>query len=110
MQNELSSRIDKIWAMAEIALAQGSIDYGVDGHSKVARLCGMTFRFADDFLVRVRGRHLDAAITHRHFQNGVVFFPGAETSLHFLIGDDAALSRAYLEFTSMRDMFSSKAA
>ena len=110
MQNELSIRMEKIWSMAEIALAQGSIDYGTKGHSKIAHICGMRFKFNDDVLVRLRGQRLDVAIIHQKPQDGVSFFPGAQTQVEFLTGDDAALSRAHMELTSMQKTFSSKAA
>ena len=110
MQNELASRIEKIWSMAEIALTQGYVDYGTDGHSKIARLSGMTFKFINDTLVRVRGHRLDIAITHHQPQEGIVFFPGAETILQFVKGDDKILSRNHNELTVMHRTFSSKQA
>lgn len=110
MQTELSSRIEKIWSMAEIALTQGYVDYGTDGHSKVARLSGMTFKFINDTLVRVRGPRLDIAITHHQPQSDVVFFPGAQTILQFLVGDDSILSRSHFELTKIQNTFSSKKA
>ena len=110
MQTELVSRIEKIWSMAEIALTQGYVDYGTDGHSKVASLSGLTFKFINDTLVRVRGQRLDIAITHHRPQDGVVFFPGTETIVQFLKGDDATLSRGHFELTAMQNTFSSKKA
>lgn len=110
MQTELASRIEKVWSMAEIALTQGYIDYGTDGHSKIARLSGMTFKFIDDILVRVRGHRLDIAITHHQPQDGVVFFPGTETILQFVKGDDKILSRSHNELTVIQNIFSSKKA
>ncbi|PZP56199.1 MAG: hypothetical protein DI586_04495 [Micavibrio aeruginosavorus] len=110
MQNELSSRIEKIWSMAEVALKHGYIDYGTNGHSKVVRLSGLTFKFIGDTLSRVRGPRLDIAITHHEPQDGVVFFPGAETILHFLCGDDDVLNRNHIELLAMHRTFSVKAA
>ena len=110
MQTELTSRIEKVWAMAEIALSQGTLDYGSDGHSKIARLCGLKFKFIDGTLVRVRGSRLDIAISHHKPQKDVVFFPGAETILQFLVGDDKALTRSHRELTAMQTLFSTKKA
>lgn len=110
MQTDLSARIEKIWAMAEIALTQGYIDYGMDGQSKVARLSGMTFKFINDTLVRVRGNRLDIAIVHHKPQADIVFFPGAETIVQFLIGDDAMLASRHNELANMDQTFSSKKA
>ncbi len=110
MQNELSSRIEKIWSMAEVALKHGYIDYGTSGRSKVASLSGMTFKFIDDTLSRVRGPHLDIAIVHHEPKEGVVFFPGAQTMFQFLLGDDEKLNRLYGELLSIQRTFSAKAA
>ncbi len=110
MQTELSSRIEKIWSMADVALKHGYIDYGSNGHSKVVRLSGLTFKFIGDTLARVRGPRLDIAITHHEPQDGIVFFPGTETIVHFLTGDDTTLSRNHGELIAMQRTFSAKAA
>jgi len=110
MQNELSSRIEKIWAMAEIALSQGFVDYSADGHNKIARISGLTFKFIDDTLVRLCGPRLDVAVLHHKPQEGLAFFPGTETVIQFLRGDDKNLARAFGELASMQRVFSKKAA
>ncbi len=110
MQTDLASRIEKIWSMSDIALKQGAVDYGIDGHSKIARFAGMSFKFADDVLVRVRGPRLDIRISHLERNENVVFFPGAETILHFAAGDDRQLDRCYLELAGLQKTFSPKRA
>lgn len=110
MQNELSSRIEKIWAMADIALKQGHIDYGIDGHCKIAKLAGLKFKFINGVLARVRGPRLDLSIAYHQPQGGVVFFPGSEMVINFNTGDDAVLDRIYRELDVMQRTFSAKAA
>ena len=110
MQNELSSRIEKLWAMADIALRQGQIEYGIDGHCKIAKLAGLKFKFIDGVLSRVRGPRLDVALAYHKPQDGVVFFPGSEIVISFKTGDDETLARSFNELDVMQRTFSLKAA
>lgn len=110
MQTELASRIEKIWSMSDIALKQGSVEYGFDGHSKVVRLAGLRFKFKDDMLVRIRGGKLDISIVHHEPQENMVFFPGAQTIIHFSIGDDEMLGRCHAELQAMQNTFSTRRA
>ena len=54
MQTDLASRIEKIWSMSDIALKQGSVDYGLDGHCKTVRLSGLSFHYMNNELIRLR--------------------------------------------------------
>lgn len=110
MQTELVSRIEKIWAMSDIALKQGSVEYGFDGHSKIARLAGLRFKFKDDMLVRIRGAQLDLAIVHHEPQANMVFFPGSQTIIHFSIGDDDVLNRYHAELLAIQTTFTTRRA
>lgn len=110
MQSELSSRIEKLWRMADIALKQGHIDYGIDGHCRIARLAGLKFKFIDGALARVRGPRLDLSISYHQPQSGVVFFPGSEMVISFNAGNDMVLDRIYRELDVMQRTFSAKAA
>jgi hypothetical protein len=110
MQTELASRMEKIWAMAEIALCQGVVDYGTDGHSRIARLAGMSFKFLGDHLVRVRGPHLDISVRRKTAEANVAIFPGARTIVDFLLGDDAHLTRSHAELLALQATFSTRRA
>ena len=110
MQNELSSRIEKIWAMADIALAQGFVDYSADSHDRTAYIAGLSFHFVDGVLVRLRGARLNLALVHQEQDVGVSFFPGSQIRIHFLNGDDETLTRAYDELRAIQKVFTRKAA
>ena len=94
--------------MADIALKQGHIDYGIDGHCKIAKLAGLKFKFIDGILARVRGQRLDVIISYHRPQQGVVFFPGSEMVVSFKNGDDEMLDRACHELDVMQRTFSAK--
>ena len=108
MQTTLVSRIEKIWSMADIALKHGYVDYGVNGHSKVANVAGLRFKFVDDILVRVRSAKLDVSIAHLEAAKDVVFFPGTQTIVHFSQGCDDMLERCYQELLTLQNTFSPK--
>lgn len=103
MQNDLSSRMEKLWAMSDIALRHGTADYGFDGHSKAVRLAGTSFFFVNGILARVRAAKMDIAITrNENAQGNIIAFPGLQspivrTSVEFLAGDDQLLDRHFSE-------------
>jgi hypothetical protein len=117
MQADISSRMEKLWAMADIALRQGQISFDSEDLNACDRrvsLCGLIFDFREGRLVRLKGQNLDIRVADHVVPSigkeagNVVVFPGLPPVLHFLNGDEAGFDLLHSQFCNLHNVFSAQ--
>ncbi len=112
MQDSLASRMEKIWAMADIAVAQGNVFFNTGASElKVAEFSGLSFIFEQEMLTRLSGPRLDITVqcpVLDKSENNVLMFPHYRTSMQFNTGSDVELDQWHSQFQGLEKAFTSQ--
>jgi hypothetical protein len=115
MQTDISSRMEKLWALADIAQRQGQVSFDNDdtgAYDRRLTLCGLVFDFLEGRLVRLKGpsfeiRIADSVVPSTCRESGnVVVFPGLPPILRFVQGTEVDFDLLHSQFSNLHQVFS----